>query len=99
MYSASYTKLKVSRTITLHLRLVELRNCVNFSVFSEFAIPVPLETTYSDMFIKLIHPAEQEIVSHHSMSVPTLILEEAGSKAELERSDSVKQFQKVRHYC
>lgn len=51
----SDTKLVVSGNITLHLCMDESRILVKFDVVDQLAVPVLLETTFTDRFIKSIH--------------------------------------------
>lgn len=61
----SRNKLKVSGTITGHLRTSEPRTRVTFGVASELVVPILLRTTVSFRFIKSIDPAERKMVLHH----------------------------------
>lgn len=72
--SATDTNLKVSETITLHLRLSESRTCFSFRVLSESFVTVQVGRTYFDKLIKRIHPAERKVVTHHSMPVQIIMV-------------------------
>lgn len=81
MCSASDGKLKVSVTITIHLRTDESGTCVNFYAVNEMVFSGILKTTYIDRFIKSIHPAKK-IDPCRSPSVPMLMVHDAKSEAE-----------------
>lgn len=68
--SASGNKLKVSRTINLHLRMCELLTRVNFGAVNKLVVPVLLRKTYINRFIKLMYPAKRKTVPHYSPPEP-----------------------------
>lgn len=49
---ASDTTIKVYGTVTLHLGIADTRLRISFGVVREFTVPVLLQTTYKERFIK-----------------------------------------------
>lgn len=80
--SASDTRLVVSGILTLHLLAGELHTLVAFDVMDKLAVLVLIRTTFIDTFIKSIHQTEEPIFTHHSPTVPTLLVHEAKRTAE-----------------
>lgn len=78
------TNLKVSETITLHLRIGQARSHARFGVISQLVVLLLLVMTYIDKFIKLIHAAERKIVPHHFIQIPILIIQEEKCEAEIQ---------------
>lgn len=83
------TKLPVSGTIALHLRIGELRICVNFCKVDNLAVPVLSGTTFIDRYIKSDHPSERNTVPYHSPSVPILMIHGARSVAKKEEDSDI----------
>lgn len=68
--SASNTKLTVSVTITVHLRMSESRTLVAFTVVEKLAVPVLLWITFINRFKKSVHQAERKISRTTPRSYP-----------------------------
>lgn len=80
-------KLRVSKTITLHLHMTESRTRINYGVVKELVVRVLLRTTYIHRLINLINQAGIKTVSHHSPSVPIVMVYEAPGEAKNKKSD------------
>lgn len=85
--NASNNRLLVSGTVTCHLRISELRIRVTFGVVDKLVSPVLLADTYSDQFVKLIHPAVRNIVPCHSPIVPIWMVDETRNAEEKSKYD------------
>lgn len=58
--STSATRLKVSLTITVHLRIREASTRLSIGILNKLVNTVLLRTTHVDRLIKLIHPAKRK---------------------------------------
>lgn len=76
------TRLNVSGTITLYLRMGESRTLVTFDVMDRLDVPVLLQTSFKDYIIKSIHLAERMIFTYRSPPVRILKVHEAKREAE-----------------
>lgn len=85
--SPSKTKPAVSGTLTLHLRMPELRIRVTFGFMDKLAVHLLVGTSFIDIFIKLIHQTKRKLVPHHSLPVPIPMLQKASSVTEKNASD------------
>lgn len=74
-------KLNVSGTLIFHRRVGEARTSVNCRIVSDSLVPVLLRTTYTDRFIKQIHPAKRKMVLYQDTSVSILVVHDAGEGA------------------
>lgn len=60
IHSTPSTKINLSGTVTLHLRMARSQTRVNLGVMNEPVVPVLLASIYIDRFIKWIRPAEKK---------------------------------------
>lgn len=81
--SASDIKLKLSGTVTTHVRMGEPRTLVNLAVVSELFMLFLLSATYIERLLILIHLAERKTELHYFPPVPMLMEYEAKCEAEL----------------
>lgn len=89
----SNTKLTTSGTFTLYPRIGESCTRVTFNPVDKLAIPLLRKTIVIDKVVYSIHRAELKIIRYQSQSVPTLMLHEAKSAVEKEKSENRRKFE------
>lgn len=80
----------VPGTITIHLWIVKSRTHFKLGMVEKFPVPVLLDMTFIDSFIKSMNPVERRIVYYQTLPIPMLMIQETRSTLVKKEASAVR---------